>query len=955
MRRNQQSFLLVIILLFFFARSSYGQESTYFNYNEQNILPSSEVYHIHQDRSGFIWFATDNGVVRFDGADFLTYNKSNGLADAVVFGIHEDVKGNLYFRTFTGAVSIYAQGEMRPYPYNDLVKSTLQNALISSLTMDSLGTLHFATSASIGKIVAIDRDGKVNSTTYNRPTLFIKQIGKTLLIGRSSTPGSIADVSIDGKKYKISRHDSSENSSVVCSAYWGKNLYFSKDHYLYTYDGHSVRLVKRFENAIISISLDRSDHLWIGQMNGGVEKFSDSSFQQGAKIPLLQKLSVTTVLEDKEGGLWFSTLERGVFYIPNLEVENFLYPPYAKINAVVASDDLVFLGFYNGKITAIDIASRKEVWSLDLKYPVMSAFYDQYKKELWVSTNSNSKVISPQGKLLHEIPDVKSVKKFFRFADQQIGAINVFGVYQVDAQRNLKLVKAFDFWVRNIQVTDQAAYVAGISGLYRTDLNFSSLQPIREFDNLKVSTIEVLPSKEILVASIGNGIRILSEGGKPRVPFQNEFLFENAYQVWIDSCLWIASEKGLFKTPTSGLARNQVMQFDFIDKYTGILSNKVNFIWRFKEETWCFLGDGFSILKNNKMKFANKKPQTYIKNIYINQAKVPDTPLYDLPYDKNNIRISLGFIAFNNRNIILRHRISHSNGDWNYSRATAMDYFSLNPGRYKWDIQFSPDYTSWNKIDFPHTFEINPAWWESNYFKALILLLTVSAIYVFFRIQYNRKFLRLEMQNKLRSEKERIARDLHDNIGSKLVSLSLGLDSMTKNDSNIRVTPAMLIENVNSTVTELRDTIWVIQKEDITLTEFTDKLDNLIWRLQQQQENRDFQIFIDSMNGFENYKFSPLITINLFRIIQEIMANCQKHSRASTIQIRLGLDRLTSSLRIEIEDNGVGFDLEKVMQNGHYGLTNIKLRSTEIGAKINIQSGLGKGTTVLLEVALNGQ
>jgi signal transduction histidine kinase len=187
------------------------------------------------------------------------------------------------------------------------------------------------------------------------------------------------------------------------------------------------------------------------------------------------------------------------------------------------------------------------------------------------------------------------------------------------------------------------------------------------------------------------------------------------------------------------------------------------------------------------------------------------------------------------------------------------------------------------------------------------------------------------------------------------VSLSLGLDSMSKNNSPNKITSEVLIENVNSTVTELRDTIWVIQKEDITLTEFIDKLDNLVWRLRQQQENKEFQFFKDPISGFESCKFSPLTAINLFRIIQEIIANSQKHSSAASIHVRLALDKLTNHMKIEVDDNGIGFDVEKVLQNGHYGLANIKLRSNEIGAKINIQSRLGRGTIVKLEISLTGE
>lgn len=958
MRRIPQPFLKWIIpagcLLSLFGQHARAQEYTYFNYNEQNILPSSEVYQIMQDRSGFIWFATDNGVVKFDGADFTTFNKSNGLADAVVFGIHEDGDGNLYFRTFSGAVSKYAHNEMKPYPYNDKIKSIIGNSIISALEVDSIGTLHFATSATYGKIVSISKDGKVSVVNYPPPALFGRHINHKFLIGRSGIMGSIQNVSIDDKKFKIQRHDSLENSGVLGYAFWNKKLYVTKDRYLYEYDENSIKLVRSFKNSIVSISVDRSNHLWIGQMNGGVERFTDATFQSSFKIALFQKQSVTTVLEDNEGGFWFSTLERGVFYVPTFEIENYPYPPDSKINAVSANENLVFLGFSSGKLMAIDVVSRKEAWSYDLQFPIMSIFYDQSKKEIWVSSNSNVKVLTDHGNLLRRTDEIKSVKKFFRFPDNKIGATNSNGIYKVDMSGTLRLEKSASFWLRNSLLTNEGIYLAGVTGLNKTDFKFSSIVPIKEFENLKVSGIELLPNKEILVASIGNGIRIISNG-TPMLPRKNEFLFENAYQVWIDSSVWVATEKGLFTTPTIGFTGNHETHYCFIDKGTGLLSNKVNFIWRFENETWCFLSDGYSVLKNSKMKFANKTLKNYVKNISINHINVTDTVFYDLPHDKNNIRLSLGFISFHNRNITLRHRIKDSNEDWNYTKAASIDYFSLTPGRYAFDIEYSSDYTTWNRINFPHSFEIHPTWWESLYFKLVIVLLMASASYFFFRVRYNRKLLRLEMQSKLRSEKERIARDLHDNIGSKLVSLSLGLDSMTKSNSTNKATSDLLIENVNSTVTELRDTIWVIQKEDITLSEFIDKLDNLVWRLRQQHENKEFQLFVDPIHGFENNKFSPLTAINLFRIIQEVIANSQKHSQATVIRIRLGLDKLNPTIKIVVEDNGVGFDLEKVLQNGHYGLGNMKLRSVEIGARINIQTEPGKGTTVKVEVGLNSK
>src|SRR5678815_4112978 len=70
---------------------SFSQDFQFRNFTELNGLPSSETYHAIQDRSGFIWIGTDNGVARFDGGEFVVFNKSTGLTDNTVFGLYEDL------------------------------------------------------------------------------------------------------------------------------------------------------------------------------------------------------------------------------------------------------------------------------------------------------------------------------------------------------------------------------------------------------------------------------------------------------------------------------------------------------------------------------------------------------------------------------------------------------------------------------------------------------------------------------------------------------------------------------------------------------------------------------------------------------------------------------------------------------------------------------------------------
>jgi ligand-binding sensor domain-containing protein len=92
--------LLIVFAFVFFSLHLKAQSFTVYNYSVAEGLPSSEVYEVYQDRKGFLWFATDNGVAKFDGSQMETFHAKDGLTDPVVFSFYEDYKNRLWFRTF---------------------------------------------------------------------------------------------------------------------------------------------------------------------------------------------------------------------------------------------------------------------------------------------------------------------------------------------------------------------------------------------------------------------------------------------------------------------------------------------------------------------------------------------------------------------------------------------------------------------------------------------------------------------------------------------------------------------------------------------------------------------------------------------------------------------------------------------------------------------------------------
>jgi ligand-binding sensor domain-containing protein len=97
--------LLLISCLILPAILLRSQSFTMYNYSVAEGLPSSEVYDAFEDSKGFLWFSTDNGVVKFDGNKMEVFSTREGLKDPVVFSSYEDADGKIWFRSYSGQLT----------------------------------------------------------------------------------------------------------------------------------------------------------------------------------------------------------------------------------------------------------------------------------------------------------------------------------------------------------------------------------------------------------------------------------------------------------------------------------------------------------------------------------------------------------------------------------------------------------------------------------------------------------------------------------------------------------------------------------------------------------------------------------------------------------------------------------------------------------------------------------
>ncbi len=143
-------------------------------------MPSTEIYNVFQDSHGFIWFASDHGVVKFDGYEMKVLTVKDGLSDPVVFAFSEDDQQRIWFRTYSGKLSMYENGKITPFKWNDQLEELFQNNLMYSLHYEE-GNVYFGTEKYIG---IIGHDGKTDLEAIKEHELNVRITkSKKLLCG----------------------------------------------------------------------------------------------------------------------------------------------------------------------------------------------------------------------------------------------------------------------------------------------------------------------------------------------------------------------------------------------------------------------------------------------------------------------------------------------------------------------------------------------------------------------------------------------------------------------------------------------------------------------------------------------------------------------------------------------------------------------------------------------------
>ena len=250
-----------------------------------------------------------------------------------------------------------------------------------------------------------------------------------------------------------------------------------------------------------------------------------------------------------------------------------------------------------------------------------------------------------------------------------------------------------------------------------------------------------------------------------------------------------------------------------------------------------------------------------------------------------------------------------------------------------------------------------------------LLIVAILSLGFYKRNQFRRKQLQKEIdlkdalstiktQNKLQEQRLRISRDLHDNIGSQLTFIISSVDNLkyVTKDANDKLKDklASISSFTSDTIFQLRDTIWAMNKPEISLEDLHTRILSFIEKAKSATENTKF-ILKNDVN--QDIKFTSLIGVNIFRVVQEAINNAIKYADAS--EVKIDISEENNQISIVIKDNGKGIPQE-IMEDIFIPFFSTKKSGSGIGlslckqimllhkGKIQIKSIESKGTTVSL-------
>ncbi len=742
-----------LFILFLVVQIGNAQEHIYKHFGVDDGLPSSQVYDIYQGKNGYVWFATDKGLSRYNGYEFENYTTKDGLPDNVILDFFPQKNGQIWCYGYQNQKIFYFNENFdgfKEFQHNDQLKQFFKSeSIVKSLVIDENKSIYLG-GYNIDGSIEITQNGKATNY-FNKSEVSTKE---SKLIKR------LISVNMEKKLFFMRHHSYKASKNILnlieLDAFSSRIKFdiLNKEQFITINDGKLYIFSEKNKSKTLNINhspigIKRIDdtHFFIGYYNNGAEIMHVS----GKVIKrFLPEKSVTNFFIDAEGSYWFSTLHQGVFHIKNPSISVFTKEHVHSLTK--DARNTLYAGANNGNILKITkqtidtIYKAKNMHRSIVEYDIINDNLYSYCDRKFVN---------------HAFPDRK-YQSFVRKIPENVANpllkthTNSFVIVKNDTLEKFDVNEK----LQDVCMFNNTVLIGTSNGLFIYKDDIVKRDTSFDFLKLRINDIDVnSQNNTAYMATYGAGVVVygkqkytINEANGLTSNIVTEVSVEN------DSIVWACTNAGLNRI---SFQSDGTYKITTITKDDGLASNDIDDIEIINDTIWVATKEGLCFFKKEMLaeKTTSKILSLKLKEVKVNSKKITDATA-NLPYDQNNISFSVQAISQKNtKNINYLYRLKEVDTNWTSTKARNIRFPSLSPRNYTFQLKASVLNNQSTHI-ISYRFKIVPPFWKTGWFYALCMLVLAGIVYLFFKIRvlsYNkdiiRELIRLAIKRLNRKEK----------------------------------------------------------------------------------------------------------------------------------------------------------------------------------------------------------
>lgn len=906
---------------------SFAQQPVSIQLTEKDGLPDIEFYDMIEDQQGFMWFAANKGLYRYDGREFKNYTHPNkrGLS---VFGLQFDQQNRLWCTNISGQFFYIENDSLKLF--FDISKNLKETQKLYEFNIYNNKLFIYASK----KIISIDLKTKKiidhseklshkfifhNRGVIRNDTLFIPTGNR----GQNSTTNCIGIITKNNPNLSITNtvFNSNYYSLYTLNKYKKGLLHTDRDgnvHLSNNYRNFNTIKIADNLNPLLFNGINFLDNkLWLLANNGALLTTIDSTNTLTLQSQYFKSIATTEVVKDKNENYWFSTLHNGIYVIPNI---NLLEYPLKKDIGTLSAIEIIdknniafgsiygWVGMYNTKTKQTNYFQTKE------KRKINKLLYDAYFNKLHISSEGekNSYIYDFVIKKLINITKSKLVgaKSLLKINDTTLfyggssrGNLKTLknkGVYYENKPlKNRRELRIYDAYY---DTNNEDLYVGYVDQLTRFDKGFNRSFITHNNNPIFTRSITKTDNDIIWVSTFTDGVLGIKNDSVIKIFNTKNGLLSNQTTIvrGDGDDLWIVTEKGIQLLNTANNTFKNLTKKDGIDSYN-IIDLKIadNTIW-FISNLGLFSAQKDKIFKKQTV------AEPYFTSVSIADSIHPLQKKYNLNYSDKKIKIGFNATGFkSSENTQYLYKLKGLNNEWESltKGINEVTYNSLPQGNYTFQIKTIEGNQSSTIKELQ--FNVKGALYKRPWFIAISAITLISLV-----ILYYRRLIRKQ------KEKEKIATEQQQN---ELEKTLLKLENLRS-----QMNPHFVFNALNS----IQD--YIITNEKDLAGDYLGKFADLIrmYLEQSSKQKISLQEEIDTLNQYlelEKLRFEDKLSYKIYvdhtidtngieiptMLIQPYVENALKHGllhkkNKGNLSVNITKNSDKTHLICTIIDDGVG-------------------------------------------------